>query len=246
MIPSRWWCAPGVAALAVAFGCAPSAPPAEGSSAEPARAVGASTAIASAAPAPSSRGADPPSAAASVAPAEIPSDAGSPRDAGTDGASAERERAEPEAPPDPLNKTRPPLDSEELQARARALFEAIVANDAARGDVFWFPKEPFIPLKDVKGPDRYWDTLHRTYTNDIAKLHRKRKSWDGAVFKGFTIGSTPKWVKPGEEANKIGYHRSFRGKIRYEIGGEPATIDVHTVISWQGRWYITHLSKFKK
>ena len=125
-------------------------------------------------------------------------------------------------------------------------FDAIVRNEPAPGEAFWFPKEPFIPLKDVKGPDKYWDNLHATYVNDIRSLHRKRKKWEGARFVGFTIGSKPKWVPPGDEANKIGYYRSFHGKLRYEIDGETSSIDVHTVISWQGRWYITHLNPFKK
>lgn len=144
------------------------------------------------------------------------------------------------------NKVLPPETSKDLQARAAALFEAIVKNEPALGDPFWFPEEPFIPLKDIKDPGKYWKTLHRTYAKDIAKLHRSRDSWDGARFIGFEMGSTPKWVKPGEEANKIGYYRSFRGKLRYEIGGETSSIEVRVMISWQGRWFITHLSKFKK
>ena len=144
------------------------------------------------------------------------------------------------------NKVLPPLESEELTLRAKKLFDAIVKNDPALGESFWFPKEPFIPLKDVKGPDKYWDNLHATYARDINKLHRKRKSWDGAEFVSFKVGSTPKWVPPGEEANKIGYYRSFRGKLTYRIDDKNSTLDVHTIISWQGEWFITHLSKFKK
>lgn len=153
-----------------------------------------------------------------------------------------------EAPPpiDPQNKVKPPETSEELQARAKALFEAIVKDDPPVGDPFWFPKEPFIPLKDVKGPEKYWKNLHAAYAADIHKVHKKRKSWEGARFKDFKIGSTPKWVPPGDEANKVGYWRSFRGKLRYELEGETYSIEVHTVISWQARWYITHLLKFKK
>jgi hypothetical protein len=98
----------------------------------------------------------------------------------------------------------------------------------------------------VKDPGRYWETLHKTYVNDIHALHRKRKSWAGATFSRFERGSTPKWVKPGDEANKIGYYRSFRGRLRFEVNGESESIDVHTVITWQGRWFITHLRKFKK
>jgi hypothetical protein len=144
------------------------------------------------------------------------------------------------------NKVLPPPTSDELTARARGLFEAIVNDDPARGEAFWFPKEPFIPLKDVKGPDKYWEQLHRTYAHDIHALHKKRKSWDGATFVGFELGSTPKWVPPGDEGNKIGYYRTFRGKLRYRIDEKDAEIEVRVIISWQGRWYITHLSKFKK
>jgi hypothetical protein len=144
------------------------------------------------------------------------------------------------------NHVQPPLSSDELTGRARGLFDAIARDEPALGEPFWFPKEPFIPLKDVKGPDRYWENLHGTYLHDIHALHRKRKSWTGAEFVDFTVGSTPKWVKPGDEANKIGYYRSFRGKLRYRIDQALTTIEVHTIISWQGKWYITHLRKFKK
>lgn len=145
------------------------------------------------------------------------------------------------------NQVKPAEGSpEELVTRAKGLFEAIVKDEAPLGDPFWFPREPFIPLKDVKGPEKYWKNLHQAYGADIHKAHRKQKSWDGATFKGFDIGSTPKWVKPGDEANKIGYYRSFHGKIRYELEGKNYSIDVHTVITWQGRWYVTHLGKFKK
>jgi len=123
---------------------------------------------------------------------------------------------------------------------------AIVKDDPALGEAFWFPKEPFIPLKDVKEPGKYWEQLHRTYVNDIHALHKKRKDWSGATFGRFERGSVPKWVKPGDEANKIGYYRSFHGQLRFEVDGKSESIDVHTVITWQGRWYTTHLRKFKK
>ncbi|HRI63673.1 MAG TPA: hypothetical protein PK156_05530 [Polyangium sp.] len=144
------------------------------------------------------------------------------------------------------NKVLPPLESEDLTERAKKLFEAIVQDDPVLAESFWFPKEPFIPLKDVKGPEKYWKNLHGTYERDIHALHRKRKSWEGATFVGFKIGSTPKWVPPGDEANKIGYYRTFRGKLTYRFEEKNMTIDVHTIISWQGQWFITHLSKFKK
>ncbi|WP_437721356.1 hypothetical protein [Sorangium sp. So ce861] len=240
-------------ALAVIAGCAaptpaPDARPAE--SAPPSSAAAAPTASA-AAGAPASSGA---------APAPQPEDAGAPAPPQDGGASAAADAAATDGAPAPgsppaagadataiaTNKILPPLESEELTARARALFDAIVKNEPALADPFWFPKEPFIPLKDVKDPGKYWDNLHAAYANDVKAMHRKRKSWEGARFVGFEVGSRPKWVPPGDEVNKIGYYRSFHGKLKYELDGKPASLDVHTIISWQGRWYITHLGDFKK
>ncbi|WP_437950441.1 hypothetical protein WME98_06105 [Sorangium sp. So ce296] len=242
-------------ALAVIAGCAaptpaPDARPAE--SARPSSPAAAPTATATAtaaAGAPASSGA---------APAPQPEDAGAPSPTQDGGASAAADAATGAPPPGSppaagadataiaTNKILPPLESEELTARARALFDAIVKNEPALADPFWFPKEPFIPLKDVKDPGKYWDNLHAAYANDVKAMHRKRKSWEGARFVGFEVGSRPKWVPPGDEVNKIGYYRSFHGKLKYELDGKPASLDVHTIISWQGRWYITHLGDFKK
>jgi hypothetical protein len=168
---------------------------------------------------------------------------GAPMASGSASASAPSADA---APIDWKNAAEPPKDSPELQERARQLFDAIVKGEPEGADPFWFPRDPFVPLKDVKDPGKYWDQLHRTYGSDVRKFHRKRKNWDGATFVRFDLGSTPKWVPPGKEANKIGYFRSFHGKLRYRAGQGESEIDVHTVISWQGRWYITHLDNFKK
>ena len=120
-----------------------------------------------------------------------------------------------------------------------------MADDPARAEAFWFPREPFIPLKDVKDPGKYWNQLHKTYGSDVHALHKKRKSWEGATFVKFDGWTRSKWVPPGDEANKIGYHRAFHGKLHYKVGGEDAEMDVQTIITWQGRWYVTHLRKFK-
>ncbi|WP_437567396.1 hypothetical protein [Sorangium sp. So ce542] len=240
-------------ALAVIAGCAaptpaPDARPAE--SARPSSPAAAPTASATATG----------GAPTASAPAPQPEDAGAPAPTQDGGASAAADAAAADGAPPPgappaagadataiaTNKILPPLESEELTARARALFDAIVKNEPALADPFWFPKEPFIPLKDVKDPGKYWDNLHAAYANDVKAMHRKRKSWEGARFVGFEVGSRPKWVPPGDEVNKIGYYRSFHGKLKVELDGKPASLDVHTIISWQGRWYITHLGDFKK
>jgi len=142
---------------------------------------------------------------------------------------------------DPDNRAKPPLVSEDLSERAAHLFRAIAENDPALGDDFFFPREPFVPLKDVADPARYHAQLLATYHRDIRELHAKRKDWSAASFDSFELGTPPTWVAPGKEYNKIGYFRTFHAKLHYRVGERPSEIDVGTIISWDGRWYVTHL-----
>jgi hypothetical protein len=150
-----------------------------------------------------------------------------------------------ETTPDPANKTRPPATSADLDERASHLLDAIVHNDPGVADDFFFPKAPFLPLKDVGDPGRYFDQLLAVYHRDIRSLHAERKDWTGATFVSFELGSAPTWVAPGKEYNKIGYFRTFGGKVRYRLGDKPKELAVSTIISWDGRWYVTHLSPIR-
>ncbi|HEX4474140.1 MAG TPA: hypothetical protein VH142_03615 [Polyangiaceae bacterium] len=136
----------------------------------------------------------------------------------------------------------PPRTSDDLVERARALFDAVVSGRAELADPFFFPREPFLPLKDVKDPGRYHQQLLAAYHHDVRELHAQRRSWDGAAFTGFELGTPSRWVKPGEEWNKLGYFRTFDAKLSYEIDGKTRSFAVHTIISWDGRWYVTHLA----
>lgn len=151
-----------------------------------------------------------------------------------------------DAAPDPENRALPPRASADLDDRARHLFDAVVAGRPELALDFFFPREPFLSLKDVADPGRYHDELLASYRRDILALHGLRRSWDGATFSAFELGTTPKWVPPGGEWNKIGYFRTFDGRLTYEIAGKRRTLSVRTIISWQGRWYVTHLRPRKK
>jgi hypothetical protein len=139
----------------------------------------------------------------------------------------------------------PPKTSDALTEHARLLFDAIVQGTPEIADPFFFPREPFLPLKDVDDPGRYHAELVRVYHRDILRLHAKRKSWEKARFVGFTLGSPPRWIEPGREWNKKGYYRTFDAKLAYEVSGTARTLIVRTIISWEGQWYVTHLSPVK-
>jgi hypothetical protein len=150
------------------------------------------------------------------------------------------------APPaDTENGQLPPPASDELSERAHHLFDAITQGKPELADDFFFPRDPFLALKDVKDPGHYHANLVSAYHHDVRTLHGSRKSWEGATFKSFELGTPPRWVKPGEEWNKIGYHRTYGGKLHYAVAGRDRVVEVHTIISWDGRWYVTHLAKIK-
>ena len=156
--------------------------------------------------------------------------------------------ASPDADPfaaDAENRQKPELASPDLTERARHLFEAIVSGEPERGDDFFFPRAPFLPLKDVADPGRYFDQLLATYHRDIRELHRRQRPCNTARFVSFELGTNPSWVAPGREYNKIGYYRTFHGKLRWANEGSSGTIDVTTIISYQGRWYTTHLAPIR-
>jgi hypothetical protein len=180
------------------------------------------------------------STASAVASALAPASASAPASAAPAATAA--------TPPDPHNKSKPPLQSDDLTGQARRLFDAVKADDPALGSDFFFPREPFIPLKGIKNAGKYWDHLFHVYANDIHELHRKRaRELEGAEFVSFELGSPPGWVNPGEESNSIGYFRTFNGKLRYKLAdGTPRTMETKVIISWNNRWYITHLLPFKK
>src|SRR5262245_6655608 len=87
--------------------------------------------------------------------------------------------------PDPDNRAKPSLASDDLSQRAEHLFHAVAENDPALADDFFFPRDPFIPLKDVQDPDRYHAQLLATYHRDIRELHAKRKDWSQTTFVSF-------------------------------------------------------------
>jgi hypothetical protein len=122
------------------------------------------------------------------------------------------------------------------------LFDAVASGRPELALDFFFPREPFIPLKDVADPARYHDGLVREYEHDIRSLHGRRRSWDGATFEKFELGTKPTWVAPGREWNKIGYFRTFDARLSYTVAGKRRMLPVRTIISWQGRWYVTHLA----
>ncbi len=195
------------------------------STAAPVRRPPAPTPARSASPSPSRRVAPPP---ASSAPRDPPHEAGA----------APVEAAD--------NRVAPLTVDPSLAARAQAVFAALERGDAAAADALYFPRAPFLALKGGKNPARYYKYLLDVYHADLAKVARRHALWSRTRLLGLDVAATPVWVEPGQESNALGYYKLRGAALRYELNGEPFEIVIDTMITWQGRWYITHLAPVKR
>jgi hypothetical protein len=168
-----------------------------------------------------------------------------PADAATDAAD------DASAPVDPgtLPQTRDrPRDNPQLQDRARGLLDAIVQDDASLALSAFFPVSAYKQVKAMATPEADWKRrLAANYKRDIHALHERLALRPGdAKFIELEIPTErARWVEPGEEGNKIGYFRVYGTKLRYQTDHGAGAVDVSSLISWRGEWYVVHLTGFR-
>lgn len=148
----------------------------------------------------------------------------------------------------PQTEDRPRAEGTVFDARVQALWEAIVNDDPERAMPFFFPKAAYAQVKAIVNPESDWKyRLVAAYKRDIHAVHIKlgRQATE-ARFVAFDVPEErASWVDPGDEGNKLGYFRVYGAKLRYEVDGQARTLDVTSLISWRGEWYLVHLSGFK-
>jgi hypothetical protein len=148
----------------------------------------------------------------------------------------------------PQTHDRPEPSGDPFDARVRALFEGIARDDVAHAMPFFFPLSAYAQVKDIANPAADWKArLVAHYARDIHTLHAKLGA--NAAHARFVAADVPmdraRWVNPGEEYNRIGYFRVYGTKLRGEIDGAPISIDVTSLISWRGDWFVVHLTGVK-
>jgi hypothetical protein len=166
----------------------------------------------------------------------------------TDGSPSSSSATTTEAALLPQTHALPLASGAAFDARVRALWDAIVADDPSAAMTFFFPLGAYEQVKDVSNPAADWrQRLVAAYRRDIDSLHaRLGPDADRARLVALDVPeSRARWVEPGEEWNKIGYYRAFGSKLRYTNDGSERTFDVKSLISWRGEWYVVHLSGFE-
>jgi hypothetical protein len=120
-----------------------------------------------------------------------------------------------------------------------SLFTAIQRDDPSLASDFFFPHDAFMVLKGIADPGGYWTILHRHYERDIHALHAVVPG--GARYARFEPKRAT-WQAMRTEANALPYWAVRHSLVHYTVDGADRTFELHVIIDWGPRWYVTHLS----
>lgn len=149
----------------------------------------------------------------------------------------------------PQTEERPPVGGERFERRMKLLAEAILTGDADKGRAAFFPLVAYEQVKDVQKPERdYRYRLMANFERDVREYRKALgKDAEGAEFVGVEVPEQRvQWMKPGKEGNRLGYFRVLRSKLRFRLSsGKERSLELTSMISWRGEWYVVHLHGFK-
>jgi hypothetical protein len=151
--------------------------------------------------------------------------------------------------PLPQTDERPSIHTPRFERRMRALAEAIQRGEAEGARASFFPLVAYQAVKDVAKPERdYRFRLLAHFERDV-KEYRKELGRDAAdaTFLGVDVPeAAAKWMAPGSEGNRLGYFRVLRSTLRFKLAdGSQRRLELTSLISWRGEWYVVHLHGFE-
>ncbi|HEY5375924.1 MAG TPA: hypothetical protein VIK01_19730, partial [Polyangiaceae bacterium] len=154
-----------------------------------------------------------------------------------------------EGKPLPPTDQRPTLSSSSFQQRIAAVAKAIISGDAEPAAAAFFPLVAYQQVKDVAKPERdYRFRLLANFKRDVLEYHHALGAAAAdAKFSGVTVSERDtKWMAPGSEGNKLGYFRVLRSHLHFTLpAGRSRDLELTSLISWRGEWYVVHLHGFK-
>jgi hypothetical protein len=138
-----------------------------------------------------------------------------------------------EAPP------MPPVGN--LDEKMRTIFTAVREGRPELAMNGFFPREPFLRVKAIANPERYWNVLLRAYERDIRELHASIPNVAQAEFVRFEFSRRRTWQTVRSEANALPYWCVRHSRIVYRSGGREQSFEVRALIHWGREWFVTHL-----
>jgi hypothetical protein len=168
-------------------------------------------------------------------------------DAGAAGATASAD-AGPDPGALPQTKDKPEASGAAFDARVAALWDAIVKDEPDRAMPFFFPVTAYEQVKAITNPASDWRRrLVASYKRDVHALHKRlgESAASAKLVRADVPQDRARWVEPNEESNKLGYYRVYGTRLLYDLDGKERSLEVTSLISWRGEWYVVHLSGFK-
>jgi len=192
---------------------------------------------------------------AAVAPLPPPGNASADADASPGpnaNANANVGAASVDAGPDPgtlpQTKDKPEASGGAFDARVAALWDGIVKDEPERAMPFFFPVTAYEQVKAIPSPASDWRRrLVAAYKRDVHALHKRLgdHAGDAKLLRADVPQDRARWVEPNEESNALGYYRVYGTRLVYEVDGKERSLEITSLISWRGEWYVVHLSGFK-
>jgi hypothetical protein len=129
------------------------------------------------------------------------------------------------------------------------LASAIIEGRPDQAHAAFFPLVAYRQVKAIADPDRdYRLRLLRHFDRDIAEYHQRVSKRRGPLkYLGIRLQTRQaRWMKPGSEYNRIGYFRALRSGLELaDADGNTFTLEVTSLISWRGQWFVVHLNGFE-
>lgn len=149
----------------------------------------------------------------------------------------------------PQTDARPSLQSAVYDRHLRLLSEAILRDDPQLARPFFFPMQAYEQVKAIEKPGRDWQVrLWKNFVRDVHEYHRLLgANPERATIEKLEVREAgARWMKPQSEGNKLGYYRVTQSRlVGRKADGRPLGLDVTSMISWRGEWYVVHLHGFR-
>ena len=148
--------------------------------------------------------------------------------------------------PGRLTQTRAePAFGAPLAFQLRQLWNALVADDATMGRTVFFPRTAYLKMKTgvIANPSGdYASRLIGLFNLDVHAYHRRLEQGGRPTLVRYSYETGhAAWIAPGSCENSIGYWHLGHVRYVYRHGSSLYSVDVFSLISWHGVWYVVHL-----
>lgn len=131
-----------------------------------------------------------------------------------------------------------------LTSPMAVLWRAITSDSASVGQTVFFPRAAYIQMKTgaiVNPSGDYTSRLLAFFDLDLTAYHRLLSSPTTALVRVSANPLDASWIAPGACENRIGYWHLAGVRLVVRRGGRIQSVEVASLISWRGVWYVVHL-----